>query len=662
MGLSAGERIGNFVVVSPIAAGGMGVVYRARHCTLGSMVALKVLSAGHAMSEKVRQRFEQEARLQAQLTHSNIVTVRDLISGPDSLVIVMDLVEGPSLEDVISQELPGAWPLDRVMSVMIPVVGGLAFTHARDVVHRDMKPANVLLDRSSGGFGVPRITDFGIAKILGGSGAGMTRMGAMMGTPVYMAPEQFEGRIDIDARADVYAIGMMFWALAAGRLPADPANNRELLELYGGHTPVPHLSDVAPHVPRPVGDVIAHCLSHSPAQRPPNASVVLQMLQGHPQPSASTWAAPPPGRPTPAAATVFEAGPVALPAGPLAGPPTGAGTVADSRGGSGRAALIGAAAAVALMLAVGGAYFAGQHNSTPDDTVDRSAKAATTNAPAEEASAALDAPVAAPVSVDAPPVSGLNDEIAGAKPAEPPVGEPPTPSAAPEVQVVAPPPRVEPAPAPAEPAPAPDPCPNVSQWNGRWSMTTVVHGNKDSFLGVNGFYELSLQHIGGCRVRATMSKIGHGKSRISLYKSQKVQSGSTVFDSRAMPSNVAATRFEVDLRRPSGGTLQRAHFYLIHEGHRLTGHWHYGGDTWSANPLWGTLKAEKNDGTRVAHAIWETSQLPCWTQCVVQCRSPRTWMSESRGGTLPNGAQFYAGLACASRCNSNPNQDPPGCN
>ena len=277
--LKAGTILGNYEIIAPIGAGGMGVVYRARHTLLSSEVAFKELASNFTVSEKVRARFRQEAYLQANLKHPNIVHVTDMVMHEDVLGIVMDLVEGPSLEEVLEHERTGPWSLDEAMALMEPTLEGVAYAHEQGVVHRDLKPGNILLDRTFGDadLGMPKVADFGIAKILS-SEVAMTRTGARMGTVPYMAPEQFSGKKDISARADVFALAMILWRLLTGRLPVEPDDLMGAAELYSGRSPVQTLAEAVPDTPKAISDAVELSLSTSVANRPRDATVLLGLL------------------------------------------------------------------------------------------------------------------------------------------------------------------------------------------------------------------------------------------------------------------------------------------------------------------------------------------------------------------------------------------------
>lgn len=299
--LQAGAIVGSYQIAEPIAAGGMGVVYRAVHQSLGTSVALKVLAAAFALDPKVRQRFRTEARVQAHLVHPNIVRVTDLVEGEATLALVMELIAGPSLAWVLEEERTGPWPIPDALSLLDAVAAALECAHQSGVAHRDLKPGNVMLDRSRGGFGVPKVTDFGLAKLLN-SGAGLTRTGARMGTLAYMAPEQYMGKTDVDARADVFALGMLAWRLFVGALPVNPENLMAVNGLYAGTTPLPSLREQRPDLPPGVADAVTQALTLDRAARPADATAFRHSLH---RPSPPPIAPPPRLRP-PAQPTILE--------------------------------------------------------------------------------------------------------------------------------------------------------------------------------------------------------------------------------------------------------------------------------------------------------------------------------------------------------------------
>jgi len=195
-----------------LARGGMGAVYRATQKNLARPVALKVLDRAIAARPGFTERFEREARALARLTHPNIVTVHEHgTSGPFTW-LVMELVDGASLRHLIRQ---GRIAPREALAIVVQVCEALQFAHDQGVVHRDVKPENILVDRR----GRVKILDFGLAKVLGRDGALLTRTSQVMGTPHYMAPEQWERPFEVDHRADIFALGVVFYELLTGELP-----------------------------------------------------------------------------------------------------------------------------------------------------------------------------------------------------------------------------------------------------------------------------------------------------------------------------------------------------------------------------------------------------------------------------------------------------------
>ena len=276
--LKNGDLVGAYRIDAPLAAGGMGVVYRARHATLGHVVAIKALLPNLALKETVRLRFAQEAWVQAQLQHPGVARIIDFVQTESIHAIVMELIEGCSLEHVLSQERPGPWPLDDAMRLLRPIVAAMAYAHARKVIHRDIKPANVLMDRRGGAPwpGIPKLTDFGLARLMEAT-SGMTRAGTRMGTIPYMPPEQFSGRA-VDARADVFALGMLARQLVTGVLPVDPDDMMAATELYSGRVTLSSVGEVVPGLPPPFIAAVDGALALDPDQRPATAGVFYKAL------------------------------------------------------------------------------------------------------------------------------------------------------------------------------------------------------------------------------------------------------------------------------------------------------------------------------------------------------------------------------------------------
>jgi tRNA A-37 threonylcarbamoyl transferase component Bud32 len=203
-----------YEVLAEIGRGGMGIVYKVRHTALDTVYALKILPSHLADDEALVARFHREARVMAQLHHPNIVRVIDVDKAGDLHYFVMEYVDGRSLSKIIATE--GASGLGGVVDVAIQVGRGLAYAHGRRpaVIHRDIKPANILMESESGR---AVVTDFGLAKLAGGSDSIRTESGQFIGTLRYCAPEQMQGSREVDARVDVYALGMVIYEMYAGR-------------------------------------------------------------------------------------------------------------------------------------------------------------------------------------------------------------------------------------------------------------------------------------------------------------------------------------------------------------------------------------------------------------------------------------------------------------
>lgn len=264
------RRVGDYRLGDCLGAGGMGAVYRGRHVELGHEVAVKLFRP-HGLADAADrvERFYQEARTAAAIRHPNLVSVHQVGQCGDEHFLVMDLVEGPTLAATIDAE-PLAW--ERAVDLVRSVVEGVASLHAAGIVHRDLKPANVLLD----GNGVPHVTDFGLAKLLGNADR-MTQDGAIVGTPRYMAPEQARGE-PVTAASDLFAVGAIFYELLTGR-PAFAGDHpmESLRRVIESEPPSPR--SVRRDIPADVQRVCLRCLAKSPSNRYRTASELVADLK-----------------------------------------------------------------------------------------------------------------------------------------------------------------------------------------------------------------------------------------------------------------------------------------------------------------------------------------------------------------------------------------------
>ncbi|MCL4866665.1 MAG: serine/threonine protein kinase, partial [Gemmatimonadales bacterium] len=210
------EALGEtYTIEGEIGRGGMGVVYRARDERLHRRVAIKVLPPELAFQKEIRERFTREAQTAARLQHPHIVPIHDVGEGNGLVYFVMGLVEGESLGGRIRRR--GKLPAEEARRIMKETADALSAAHAVSVIHRDIKPDNILLEGTRGRV---MVTDFGIAKALStGSGATLTGVGVAIGTPSYMSPEQAAGERDVDGRSDVYSLGVVTYQMLTGELP-----------------------------------------------------------------------------------------------------------------------------------------------------------------------------------------------------------------------------------------------------------------------------------------------------------------------------------------------------------------------------------------------------------------------------------------------------------
>ncbi|HVY49018.1 MAG TPA: serine/threonine-protein kinase, partial [Minicystis sp.] len=289
LGHVLGDR---YRVLERIASGGMGQVYRAAHTRIASLFAVKVLYGDLAYEATMRSRFAREAEAAACLQSRHIVRVVDFSESDEGLLyLAMEHLEGRPLAAVIEK---GALAPARAVHVATQIARGLAHAHERGIVHRDLKPANVMLIREDDEPDVVRLLDFGIAR-LGGS-SGLTLAGSVMGTPEYMAPEQYRG-IEVDARADLYALGIMLFEMLTGSLPFVSDTVAEFARLHAFEPPPPLAgradgARVAPELEA----VVARLLRKAPNERYASARDVIDALRAVPAETGARGAAtnPPP--------------------------------------------------------------------------------------------------------------------------------------------------------------------------------------------------------------------------------------------------------------------------------------------------------------------------------------------------------------------------------
>ena len=256
-----------YLIGEEVGRGGMAVVYAAEDVRLQRRVALKVLPPDLAFRSDVRERFVREAQTAARLNHPHIVPIYAVHEKSGVVCFAMALVTGESLAEFIARNArPG---FDTVASVLEQVADALAYAHASGVVHRDIKPDNILLDRESGR---AMVTDFGIARAAE-SGSRLTQTGIAVGTPAFMSPEQATGEKDVDGRSDLYSLGVVGYLMLAGRLPFEAASTPAMLLAHVSETPK-SIWSIRPDAPRSLVEILEKALAKRPADRWESAQVM----------------------------------------------------------------------------------------------------------------------------------------------------------------------------------------------------------------------------------------------------------------------------------------------------------------------------------------------------------------------------------------------------
>jgi serine/threonine protein kinase len=269
-----------FRIIAPIARGGMGAVYKAEQAPLGRLVALKVLSPKHEEDQdpEFRKRFFLEAATVAKLTHPNTVTVFDYGQSEGIYFIVMELLEGETLKKVMKDE--GPFPAERAMHVTKQICRSLREAHRLGIIHRDMKPGNVMLLSQGDEKDYVKVLDFGLVKdIESGEEEDLTQAGVFMGSPKYMSPEQIQGE-RVDGRSDIYSIGILLYEMLAGHPPFQREKQVQIL-MDHINTPVPLLvaPEGAPPIPDEVAQIVYKCLQKKREDRFADMDQVLMALK-----------------------------------------------------------------------------------------------------------------------------------------------------------------------------------------------------------------------------------------------------------------------------------------------------------------------------------------------------------------------------------------------
>ncbi|MCP4118897.1 MAG: serine/threonine protein kinase [Desulfobacteraceae bacterium] len=253
-----GKTIGNLRIVSELGRGGMGIVYLAEHKTLNKKFAVKSLSPALTEDPRFRERFYQEARNQAVLDHPNIVQATDFFEDNQEFFFVMEYVSGQDLGKIIGTK--GCLPEEEALSIFKGVLEGLDFAHNKGIIHRDVKPPNIIIDTS----GRPRIMDFGIAVMFGSQR--LTSTGTTVGSPWYMSPEQITRPQDIDHCSDVYSAGILLYEMLTGDVPFDGKSEFSVKEQQV-NAPRPDPRTKNPEIPVQLSKIILKAIEKDPTRR-----------------------------------------------------------------------------------------------------------------------------------------------------------------------------------------------------------------------------------------------------------------------------------------------------------------------------------------------------------------------------------------------------------
>lgn len=384
-------HVGPYRIEEMLGRGGMGVVYRGTHEHLGRQVAIKELAPELTQQPEFKERFFAEARTQARLHHPNIVTVFDLIEEQGEFFIVMEYVAGRSCDELLKESAGRGLGLGEAAGIFSQVLSALDYAHSEGVIHRDVKPSNVLLTAD----GRVKLMDFGIALLVGDKR--LTASQASIGTPIYMSPEQILRPREMDHRTDIYSAAIVFYEMLAGAPPFDAESMYEINKLQI-EAPPPDLSARNPAVPPAVTAVVARALAKSPDERFTSAGEMLRALREALPGTAGLATAP--------AAAAPQTVPPTLPLPKTATPPVTAAPapqppgIAGRKGGPPWKLLIPAAAAAVILVAVAMAFFL--RSSPPPPAADQETAAV------EPSAAAPPAP-AAPVQTSGPAPAAPQD-------------------------------------------------------------------------------------------------------------------------------------------------------------------------------------------------------------------------------------------------------------
>lgn len=276
-----GKTLGGYEIIEALASGGMGTVYKARHTRLEKVVALKVLAQKMQLVDEYVERFHREALLAAKLEHPNIVRIYDYGQQDNTFYFVMQFVEGESLTELVDRK--GKLSHKDAVRMVTEIAKGLERAHDHGLIHRDIKPDNVLISKRK----EVLITDFGLVKEdTAAVDSSLTAGGAILGTPAYMSPEQCQGLPDVDGRTDLYSLGLIFYRLVTGHVPVKGETAMQIMHNRILEDP-PEPRSLNPAITLEVNQLLKDLLQREPDARIPTATALLERLESLPEPSES---------------------------------------------------------------------------------------------------------------------------------------------------------------------------------------------------------------------------------------------------------------------------------------------------------------------------------------------------------------------------------------
>ena len=387
-----------YLIRGRIGQGGMGVVYEGDHIALDKRVAIKFILDKFTTDQEVVARFHREARTASRIGHENIIDITDIgqIEGEDRSFIVMEYLEGIDLAELLRGQR--ALPPRRAVYIINQVLRGLAAAHEKGIIHRDMKPENVFLTKRENAPDFVKIMDFGISKIIDAhdSKVRLTETGAVVGTPVYMAPEQARADESIDHRADIYAAGVMFHEMLCGQPPFTAPSYLQLVTQHLFDTPPP-LRSIRPDLPPILEQVVLRALEKDPGARYATARVFAEAL-----PPVEAFSGPEWNAPTTLSGAAVNAS-AQVPGGAFAAPTTHPAPSAPRKRSSKPFIVVGAAVLIAAAMIIAALMTGGDETEPTLATMPEGRDAAPHRAPAIDATTPSVEPISGILEIDSRP-------------------------------------------------------------------------------------------------------------------------------------------------------------------------------------------------------------------------------------------------------------------